>query len=228
VAVRAVTRGRGRPSAGAHGVVARERILNAARQVFSEVGYAAATYQAIAARAGLTRPAVNHHFRTKRDLYLEVVDKTNAHVVHTGMQKAMAESTLLAQVEAFITAAIDADAEDHSAAAFLAASFLEFQRHPELRTENDGLGDLRAFLTGAVAAAVLRGELPAQTSVAQMADTLLAVLWGVGFYAGFVGTHTQLLGMVEQLRQLLAGIGSGRTEQQRVRPVFGTSPSVKR
>ncbi|HXL62666.1 MAG TPA: helix-turn-helix domain-containing protein, partial [Mycobacterium sp.] len=40
----------------------RERIVRVAREVFSELGYDAATVQEIALRAGLTRPAVNYYF----------------------------------------------------------------------------------------------------------------------------------------------------------------------
>ncbi len=52
--------------------------MRAAREVFSELGYDAATFQAIAIRADLTRPAINHYFASKRLLYQEVVDQTNA------------------------------------------------------------------------------------------------------------------------------------------------------
>ena len=64
-------RGPGRPPA-AKSVNTRGRILQAAREVFGEVGYDAATFQEVAVRADLTRPAVNHHFRSKRDLYRQV------------------------------------------------------------------------------------------------------------------------------------------------------------
>jgi AcrR family transcriptional regulator len=201
--VQPATRGRGRPPAAQGGGDARQRIVTAARQIFSEVGYDAATYQAIAERTGLTRPAVNHHFRHKRDLYREVVQQTNTALVRAGMEKAAAESTLPAQIEAFIAAAIGAEADEHSGAAFLATSLLEFQRHPELRNENDDSDDLRVFLNSLVVAAIARGELSAETSGAAMADALLAVLWGMGFYAGFIGTHAQLTGVLGQLRQLL-------------------------
>lgn len=184
---------------------ARERIVNAARQVFSEVGYDAATYQAIAERTGLTRPAVNHHFRHKRDLYREVVRQTNTLLVRAGIEQAAAESTLLGQVEAFIATALAADTEQHSAAAFLATSFLEFQRHPELLTEYDGADQLRVFLNSVVAGAIMRGELPAETPPSEMAEALLAMLWGIGFYAGFVGTRDQLTGLLRQLPLLLGG-----------------------
>ena len=52
--------------------------------MFSERGYDAATFQAIAIRADLTRPAINHYFSSKQLLYREVVDRTNELVVTAG------------------------------------------------------------------------------------------------------------------------------------------------
>src|ERR1700761_716084 len=85
--VQPASRGPGRPPA-AKAAETRERIVRAAREVFSELGYDAATFQAIAIRADLTRPAINHYFASKRLLYGEVVEKTNDLVVAAGMAKA--------------------------------------------------------------------------------------------------------------------------------------------
>ncbi len=51
----------------------RERILSAARKLFSERGYGAVSTTGIAAEAGVARGLINHYFGTKRDLYVEVV-----------------------------------------------------------------------------------------------------------------------------------------------------------
>ncbi len=123
------TRGPGRPPA-AKAAETRERIIRAAREVFSELGYDAATFQAIAIRADLTRPAINHYFASKRVLYSEVVEKTNEMVVAAGMAKAEVETSLLKRLSAFFSAAMQADSRDRSAAAFLVTSVLESQRHP--------------------------------------------------------------------------------------------------
>ena len=67
--------------------------MRAAREVFSELGYDAATFQAIAIRADLTRPAINHYFASKRLLYREVVEQTNAMVVAAGMARAQGQTS---------------------------------------------------------------------------------------------------------------------------------------
>ena len=133
------SRGPGRPPA-AKAAETRERIVQAAREVFSELGYDAATFQAIAIRADLTRPAINHYFASKRVLWSEVVEQTNALVVSAGMSRAQGETSLVGRLSAFLAVALQADSEDRSAAAFLVTSVLESQRHPELANdEHDSL-----------------------------------------------------------------------------------------
>lgn len=51
----------------------RRALLTAALEVFAERGYASATLAGIAARAGLTRGAVYHHFADKAELYLATI-----------------------------------------------------------------------------------------------------------------------------------------------------------
>jgi hypothetical protein len=117
------SRGPGRPPA-AKAAETRERILHAARQVFSELGYDAATFQAIAIRADLTRPAINHYFASKRLLYQELVDQTNSLVVAAGADRAQSATSLVDRLVAFISAAVQADEKDRSAAAFLVTAVL--------------------------------------------------------------------------------------------------------
>jgi AcrR family transcriptional regulator len=199
------SRGPGRPPA-AKAAETRQRILRAAREVFSELGYDAATFQAIAARADLTRPAINHYFSSKRLLYREVIKQTNAMVVTASIEKASAENTIMGQLSAFINIATQVDADDRAAAAFLVTSILESQRHPDLvHADHDSLQQSRAFLTYAIKGAIERGELSTDTDVQSIVELIVAVLWGMGFYAGFVGSHVQLEAISEHLRNLFAG-----------------------
>ncbi|MDI3313042.1 MAG: TetR/AcrR family transcriptional regulator [Mycobacterium sp.] len=198
-------RGPGRPPA-AKAAETRKRIVRAAREVFSERGYDAATFQAIAVRADLTRPAINHYFPNKRMLYREVVEQTNDLLVTTAIERAQRETTLPGRLSAFIAAAIQADAENPSAAAFLITSVLESQRHPDFGGgENEALPVVRSFLSRAVNDAVDRGELAGDADAPSVTETLLAVLCGIGFYAGFLGDPPRVRAISEVLRQLLAG-----------------------
>ncbi|MGE2691944.1 TetR/AcrR family transcriptional regulator [Mycolicibacterium pulveris] len=198
------SRGPGRPPA-AKAAETRERIIKAAREVFSELGYDAATFQAIAIRADLTRPAINHYFASKQVLWREVVEQTNATIARVGRARAEAETNLLDRLTAYFTVAMQADSEDRSAAAFLVTSVLESQRHPELGgDEHDSLKNSRDFITWAVNDAIERGELSTQTDVKYLVEMLVAVMWGMGFYAGFVGTHEELTAVIRNFELLMA------------------------
>jgi TetR/AcrR family transcriptional regulator, regulator of cefoperazone and chloramphenicol sensitivity len=69
----------------------REKILEAAGEVFAEQGFEGATIRSITERAGVNVAAVNYHFRDKAELYNRVV--LDACSVGAAMRKTMAEAT---------------------------------------------------------------------------------------------------------------------------------------
>ncbi|OMC43809.1 TetR family transcriptional regulator [Mycobacterium sp. IS-2888] len=195
----------GRPPA-AKADETRKRILDAARLVFSERGYDGATFQAIAVRADLTRPAINHYFSSKRALYREVLEQTNEIVLRAAIREAQRESTLTKRLTAFISVAVRANSDNPAVSAFLITAVLESQRHPELSlTENDSVRIGREFLTWAVGEAIERREVATDIDAAALVETLVVLLCGVGFYAGYVRSYEELLAVTDVLRRLLEG-----------------------
>jgi AcrR family transcriptional regulator len=79
-----ITGRRGRPCAAISGET-RGRIIAAARAVFTELGYHAATFGAIANRADVSRAAIEYHFETKQKLWTEVVGETHSLVFDAGL-----------------------------------------------------------------------------------------------------------------------------------------------
>jgi len=201
-----VTRRPGRPHATNAGET-RKRVVRAARLVFTERGYAGATFQEIAMRAGLTRPAIKHYFPSKQTLFRAAVDHTNELVMASGIDRALGETSLMGRLSVFVAVAMHAGIENPATAAFLAANVVESRRHPELRTpDNDALEISRSFLHWAVNDAIERGEVAADIDIPALTETLLALLCGVGFYAGYVrrpGDEKEAV--TAMLRQLLAG-----------------------
>jgi len=200
----ALRRTRGRPRA-ANGAETRERIIHAARQVFSELGYDASTFQAIAERANLTRPAINHYFTNKKDLYGQVLASTNTALFNAGVEAAAGETTLTGTLSAFMTGMMAAHREFDSAAAFLVTSMLEAYRHPELKNDEYApREDIRAFLNTAVSDAAESGQLAADADAAALVEMLLVLMFGMGFYAGFVGTDDEVTAVLDKLQRLLS------------------------
>jgi AcrR family transcriptional regulator len=61
--------------------VRRAEVLEAALQVFTELGYERATLQDVADRAGVTKGALYHYFDSKTELFLELMrERVKAHV----------------------------------------------------------------------------------------------------------------------------------------------------
>ena len=65
------------------GDAARDRIVAAAIDLFAERSYDGATTREIAARAGVTQPLVNYHFRSKEELWRTAVDALFGRLDHT-------------------------------------------------------------------------------------------------------------------------------------------------
>lgn len=194
----------GRPPA-AKADETRKRIVHAARLVFSERGYDGATFQAIAVRADLTRPAINHYFPSKGALYRTVVEQSNELVVVAGIEWASRETGLVERLSEFITFTLRANVDHPSTSAFLVTNVLETQRHPELTTnDNDAVRISREFVNSAVLDAIERGEVAADIDVSVLSETLLAVLCGVGFCAGYLRPN-DMGAVTEMLRRLLTG-----------------------
>ena len=59
----------------------RNALIDAARGLFSERGYAAVPTEEIVQAAGVTRGALYHHFRDKQDLFGEVVERLEQEVL---------------------------------------------------------------------------------------------------------------------------------------------------
>nr|BBX79435.1 hypothetical protein MFLOJ_32220 [Mycobacterium florentinum] len=180
--------------------------MRAARLVFSERGYEGATFQAIAVCADLTRPAINHYFSSKRVLYREVLSQTSELLFGAGIARADCETTLMARLTGFISAAVATNSEHPAASAFLISSILESQRHPELsQSENDAVRICRDFLTRVINDAIEQGEFAVSIDANALIETLLVVLCGAGFYAGYVQSYQEMEAVTGMLGQLLEG-----------------------
>lgn len=200
------TRRRGRPPGSDSGET-RDRILHAAREVFSAKGYAAATHAEIAEEAGVTRPAINHYYRSKPDLYRAVFESIHDSVVAPSIKQASeTPGPLQVRLAAFLTQSATVHAQDPSYALFIATSIVDAYRHPEFRELSEGqIGEVRDFLRMAVRDAQEAGEVRPEADPDAVAETLVGVLWGLGLYAGMIGTTEQLGQVVVAMRSALDG-----------------------
>ena len=96
-----------RPAARTVHVATPERLLDAAEGEFAAAGFASARLEDIAARAGITRPSLLHHYATKEALYAAVVERAFA-VLGEGLRGAMtAEGAFSRRLDGLIGAFVD-------------------------------------------------------------------------------------------------------------------------
>lgn len=207
------TRRRGRP-AGTDSAQTRARILGAAREVIAVRGYHATTIQAIAEIAELSRPTLHYHFQTREDIYHCLLNEI-ATTIDLCIARAGTESTLPGQISVLITELRNAGVHEPESVALLVSSYLEADRLPAPR--RDAKAAVRKFMDRAVRDAVARGELPAETAVAPVADLLYTMVWGLGFYAGLMDDRDRVDAVTKQLQHVLHTgllVGSVATEAE--------------
>lgn len=90
---------RGAPAAGK----TRERLVEAARELLEEGGYAAASVQAIADRAGVSAGALYRHYPSKAELFVEVF-RDAARRDLAAVDEAAAGGSCIARLEAAVAA----------------------------------------------------------------------------------------------------------------------------
>ena len=61
----------------------KESILNAASELFSEFGFLGVSMEDIAKRLDVTKAALYYHFRSKKELYLQVLDRSFSMLIKT-------------------------------------------------------------------------------------------------------------------------------------------------
>jgi AcrR family transcriptional regulator len=215
-------RGRGRP-VGADSAETRARILRAAREVINERGYGAANFQAIASRAGLSRPTMHYYFHTREEIYDCLVAEAYS-IVADCIAQAKCEDSLLNQLSAFVAAAYRSGFADRSMMRFTITARLESHRSPSLR-ENPGpvVSAVQAFYASIVDEATARGEIPADTDADAVVHMLLPMFMGMGFFAGFIVDRNDMPVIAKQLHHLMA---DGLLDQQQTPPSLTIAPPV--
>lgn len=208
---------------GADSAETRARILRAAREVINERGYEAANFQAIASRAGLSRPTMHYYFHTREEIYDCLIAEAYS-IVADCIAQAKRKDTLLNQLSEFVAAAYRSGFADRSMMRFTITARLESHRSPSLR-ENPGpvVSAVHAFYVSIVDEAMARGEIPPGTDTDAVVNMLLAMFLGMGFFAGFIVDQKDMSVIAKQLHQLMA---HGLLDSPQTGPSLRVAPPV--
>jgi AcrR family transcriptional regulator len=141
--------------------VTRDALIEAARTLFAERGYADVGTEEIVRAAGVTRGALYHHFDGKRGLFEAVYERVEielAQRIATGALDAGAASPLDAMragAEMFLQASTEREAQQ--IALLDGPSVLGWDRWREIAAEH-GLGLIEATLQAAIDAGAIREQ----------------------------------------------------------------------
>ena len=154
-----------------------EAILAATLATFAEEGYAGVSIEGVAARAGVGKATIYRRCASKAQLVVEAVRVgacLNDHLPDTGDLRSDLASMLRAMVDRLRS-------PDGAVLLTFAAERL---LHPELAAEFERsvIGEKRAHARSLIAAAVHRGELPADTDVDLVAEAGPAIVWHHALY----------------------------------------------
>lgn len=174
---------------GADAEATRRSILDAAREVISERGLRAATFQQIAVRAGVSRPTLHYYFATREQVYEILLRDAYAQVAECAIA-AQRETGLRAQLTVFLVAVQQLNISDKATTRFMVTARLEHHRGQQHHETADAVvATVHGFYLSIVMQAIARGELRPDTAPRAVADMLAALFWGMGFHAGFVDNN---------------------------------------
>lgn len=158
-----------------------EAIIGATAELVVEVGYAATSIGAVAARAGVGKDTIYRRWSGKPELVFEAVFTT------TDDTPPPDTGTLVGDLTVLLQGLID-EFRAPAAAAALPGLLADFAADPALqaRIRGDFLAPSKERLLVVFERAVRRGEIAAQTPVDLVLDTLAGAVF---FHIGLVGEH---------------------------------------
>lgn len=193
----------------------RRALLVAALAEFAELGYATATLGGIAARAGVTRGALHHHFSNKATLCLAAINELWAEAATPVWNRLDGPQPPLRRVADFLVAFFTALEEDSTFQQVYALSMRSAEGAPELER---GLSDKQAVMEGwrrqmveLLSAAELRPGVAADTAA-------LAIITAVNGTAATWLACPALFSPAQQARPLADAILHGLAQPRDATP----------
>ncbi len=142
----------------------RQKVLEAARQMFAQEGYEGATIRDIATAAGMSTGAVFANFTDKSDLFCAIMN-TDMESLVAAMEEAVAPET---RVEAALTTLFTAGYRFYQSQMPLARAAFSVAWTPDhghVVRNLPSLGHLKAMIAKQLEAGVARGELVSEAEI---------------------------------------------------------------
>jgi AcrR family transcriptional regulator len=194
----------GRP-VGADSERTHYRILDAARGVFAEDGYATAQNRRIAARASVATSTMYHYFSSKLDLYVMVFRDAEAQVAARYRDAIAEREAAVDRLVGILDAAEGLYAEDPSITHFLAMVPTEMRSHADLARAIAACPvTLKDLIRSVLESAATRGELRDGVDIDGVTDLFAATTVGIAQF-GRAGDVEEYGRMLDAMRSLTRG-----------------------
>lgn len=191
----------------------RTALVDAARPLFAEHGYAAISTDQIAKAAGVTRGALYHQFAGKEELFAAVFEQVEAEIaeqIGAGIAAAGADdliATVIASIDGWLAAC--AEPEVHRIALIEAPAAIGWQRWREI-CQHYGVGIVEMGLTSAIEAGLM-----AHQPVRPLAHVLAGALDEAALYCA---TAEDRAAATEETRTALINLFTGLMDDPGHRP----------
>lgn len=150
----------GRPKAS-DSAETRRRIIDVARRLFADCGYAVATTRMVAEEAGVTSAALYHYYPSKLDLYVAVQLDCRDRVIARIGPAISGGATFIDRAMGLLDATRVMNHEDPTLARFLASARVDVLRRPELvEALREGGNWWAEMVASIVDHGVATGEIP--------------------------------------------------------------------
>lgn len=197
-----VRRRPGRAPAGT--VDGKGSLLRAARVVFAERGYAAATTREILSLAGTSSPTLHHHFGSKSGLYLAVLGEVTEEILSYFEQALEGRTAFLDRFDAIMDASVEIAVHDQAVSRIVFAAPIEARRHPELIATGARTAHFGVFIED-----MCRTSTGLAVEPAVAAKAVMTIIYGLGRSAMTLGPD-KYREFVDAARVLVHGQLSGR------------------
>ena len=156
----------------------KRKILSAATKLFAKRGFRDIALEDVVKRSGLTRGALYHHFGSKEQLFIGIVEEVERGLAHRILEAAKVESDPLDQLKAGLEAFLNACLDPAVQRILLldAPTVLGVERWRSVDADY-GLGLLRQALEGAMQAGLLKKQ-----PVRPLSHLLLGALSEAGLF----------------------------------------------
>ena len=163
----------------------RERILTAAGAVFGRRGYGEATMEEIALEAGVSNGALYHHFRSKGELFKEILDE-HMREQHFELAAFVPASSFREVIERFVSYWFNHLRTEHESDTLFVELWAQASREPEARAAvanfiRQGAGLIVQALRAAQRAGAVRADVDVEAAATLIYATMegLFLLWAV-------------------------------------------------